>query len=321
MKIQIVPILLTIFLTACAPVATAMPIATATITPKPTHTNTPEATKTATAIPTATEIPVGAFHPKFPEAGPRPEGAAGIDPVAKEWVKSNPEHPDKPFHWKTVTDPKRNETLTQGWYENIIVNSGGEMKLITGGAYPTSVGTSIWCEEGLQCPSIEGKVSDTMTSDSFPPRLMQQIYTRISGKTWNNATMEEKGAFLTNLGSNGVDISFTTARGDQYVYNTSSKIQIYISKKLENPDISKGFYKFSIRGDNQHNLNVVIEPTKSMETMSHHEVKNTIFDGALTVFFTDDLSLASILKSWTPGFSALTGYLINGSDPYLTITP
>lgn len=273
-----------------------------------------------TVAPSVTEAPT-IVPTENPLAG-APEGATGKNSNG-EWTKQDSIEAGVTDVYKNVTDPKSSEVLAQGWYKDIIVNptyQGGIPLTFA----PTAAAVHIWCEEGLQCPTIQHIDSPNYVDNVdnlFNRSLMSAIFHRIYGK---NAT--DGSAFNTDLGNGKVSISFTTAHGDPYTYQIrpESRMNIYIKKaELSNPNFSqKSYIQASISGDDQGNVNVVEYSYKPIESMSHLEFVQYFLTYLFSVFFTDDISQSSFAK-WVnnPALGVVIYLSVKGPNPYFIITP
>lgn len=276
-----------------------------------------------TAVPTPTEVSVGAIDPKYPEAGPRPEGATGHDSKTGEWTKPNPENPDKPFFYKTVTDPKRNEVLTQGWYHDIIINptyQGGIPFFNQPDSFPNYMALHVWCEEGLKCPSIQHLPSKTKNdTDLTFNRLLETVLSNRFKKEYS-PHVSGTPYFSEDLFAGKISIPFTTAHGDSYEYKIrpESSMNIYLKKTdLTNPDLSYHYIHASISGDDQGNVNAVEYIPQPDWTVNGYFMYFN-FAYPFTMFFTDDMSQGSFLNHMSsPGLAGLLDLFTQGPNAYI----
>ena len=93
-----------------------------------------------------------------------------------------------------------------------------------------------------------------------------------------------------------MEIPFTTAGGENYVYKIRPELSmnIYVVKQLQNPDFSWRAFVFSIGGDDQNDLNAVVQAPKGFSSMSNEDYTTYLFAGPFSVFYTDNLSKGSI---------------------------
>ncbi len=305
-------ILFSLLFTSCteSPVPVTSTITIPSETPQPTQAST----ETPTLTPTATENPFAGA----------PDGTTGKN-TNGEWVKTVE---NVTYVYKTVTNPKRYEVLTQGWFKDVIVNPTyqGGIPLINEKGYPTAMALHIWCEEGLQCPTLQHPESgNTVIPDpSFTRALLAIIETRVIGKQPWKIRSDESAAFLNDLGSDEVSISFNV-NGVPYEYGIrpESSINVYINKtEISNPDFSvQSYLQASISGDVQGNVNVVEYLSTPLESLSHSEILDGYLRYAFMIFCTDDMSQDSVLNNIYSPVLSFIDISENGPNPYFIITP
>ena len=107
-----------------------------------------------------------------------------------------------------------------------------------------------------------------------------------------------------------------------YKIRPESSMNIYVVKQLQNPDFSWRAFVFSITGDDQNDLNAVVQAPEGFSSMSNTDYTTYLFAGPFSVFYTDTLTKGSILNIFSgPGFSNLIStWLAAGSNPYFIIT-
>ncbi len=276
---------------------------------------TPTSTEAPTAVPTPTE--------SHPEAGPRPAGeTVYFDATTKEWAKPNPEDATKPFYYKTV------EGLTQGWFKDIVINptyqGGMPLADAPNSGIPVSLPVHVWCEEGLSCPSLQHfkSTEPRTTSPTFSSMLFTNLYDNNFKKEYANRTPDQP-SFMEDLAAGNVSLPFTVGVNN-YTYNLGpdSSMNIYVVKEMSKPDFSKIFVDAMYSGNDQGDFNVAVHSPTAIESLSHQEFMDLLLSPTLPIFWTSDLSQASILNTWSkPNLQGLTNMADDGDNPHFVITP
>lgn len=276
---------------------------------------TPTSTEAPTAVPTPTESHL--------EAGPRPAGeTVYFDATTKEWAKPNPEDATKPFYYKTV------EGLTQGWFKDIVINptyqGGMPLADAPNSGIPASLPVHVWCEEGLSCPSLQHfkSTEPRTTSPTFSSMLFTNLYDNNFKKEYANRTSDQP-TFMEDLAAGNVSLPFTVGVNN-YTYNLGpdSSMNIYVVKEMSKPDFSKIFVDAMYSGNDQGDFNVAVHSPTAIESLSHQEFMDLLLSPTLPIFWTSDLSQASILNTWSkPNLQGLTNMADDGDNPHFVITP
>ena len=190
----------------------------------------------------------------------------------------------------------------------------------------TSSRLNVWCEEGAPCRELtHSSYSADQSGYGFNTVMYGTIFTRATGTEVRFATSDDYASFDEKFSNNLVEIPFTTAGGDHYVYKIrpESSMNIYVTKKLQNPDFSWRAFVFSLSGDEQNDFNAVIQAPEGFGSMSDQDYTTYLFAGPFSVFYTDNLSKGSILNIFpAPDFEDLSTKLPTyGTNPYFVITP
>jgi hypothetical protein len=280
MKIQIIPILLTIFLTACAPVAIAVPSAEAAVTLTPTPIL--EATATAMARPTATENPL---------AGAPDETATGKD-AKGNWIRPATNPDGTPLldskgkqvfeTWYTFSSGPSGETLS-GWFEDHIRNGDYIPILQAGGSVKEGLPMQFKVKDGINAKYLEHEPLTGAEPGGFMGTVEMLL--------WNRYNMEQTqkvslGDFFKTIWPNNFSINLTDAQGKQHtIYgDTLFTVVLVDPSDISEPDwtlpnrsgpatkiLSKAIY------DNEKNeVTILVANTKPVDQWSDQDFIDSI---------------------------------------------
>ena len=227
-------------------------------------------------------------------------------------------------YYKHVVDPKTNEVLVSGWYHTIIVSptyEGGTQLLDDNRNNLTAAAAHIWCEEGLQCPSIQ-HINGSDPNNKVTWSILNQIYRRVYGK--NPTLGAEENAFLADVSNGNISVSFTV-HGQPYEYKIRPELSmnIYLKKnELTNPDFSDRTYlQAAISADDQGNLSVVEYLPMPIASLSKGEFLDMIFRYSFMIFVTNDMSQGSVLNTISSPILGFIDESADGKSPYFIVTP
>ena len=305
-------ILFGLLIVSCAtsPVSVTSTIIIPSETPQPTQT----LTETLTLTPTATEVTpalasVGWTDSQYPEAGPKPDMTATditLDPITNtyEWSKANPEHADRPLYYKAIQ--RDNGEVKKGWFwlagSTNLADQPDLGKILT-------MKINFWAEEKSDCPIITHPPT-VATGVTFTALLEEQIKIRMGA---------DETTFVSEFvnGTNGVDLPFTTVNGNPHIYNTNANINLYIVNTLDNPDSTVDTQHFSIGGDDEKDLNIIVQPLTPMSAMSDEEISDTLFFPVFIPLDINNLSHKAFMGTSNPmTVDKLLEMTIRGPNPY-----
>lgn len=330
MKIQIIPILLTIFLTACAPVAIAVPSAEAAVTLTPTPIL--EATATAMARPTATENPL---------AGAPDETATGKD-AKGNWIRPATNPDGTPLldskgkqvfeTWYTFPSGPSGETLS-GWFEDHIKEGtlNGGIPVVDKTAQ-TKSGLPIYF---MVKDGIKAKFLQHIPGTGMDPGVNYNgnaLYTLIS-RYYQKPISQVSSSEMENFGKiwpNNFSINLTDAQGKpRTIYgDTSFTIVLVGPEDIPTPDFVLGRATspisnyFTFFDESSHSVKILVSTTKPFDQYTNKEMMDIILDQIGHILVFSDLNP----KLWgaDPGKAAqatsLANMALKGNIPYFIIS-
>jgi hypothetical protein len=291
-------------------------------------TSTPTTQELPTAIPTPG---VGEIDPNYPQAGPRPdETATGHDSKTGEWTRPDPFEANVTDYYKNVIDPKRGEAIAKGWFKDIVVAptyQGGIPLFNQPDSFPEFMAVHVWCEAGLQCPSLQHLRSETKNDTELT--FNRELITILNDRFKEKYSPHVAGTpyFSEDLFKSNISIPFTTAQGNKYEYKVTpnTNIYIYVVKEMINPDVTMQYVpgkyvKTITSGDEHGNLNVATLFPNS-ESLSYEDYVYTLFMSPFCVFSYEDQSQSSVDNHFGKPAGKIFELLYRGNNPYLLIQP
>ncbi len=190
--------------------------------------------------------------------------------------------------------------------------------------FPASLPVHVWCEEGLSCPSIQHfkNTEPRTTLPTFSSILFTSLYDNNFKKEYANRTSDQP-TFMEDLAAGNLSLPFTVGVNN-YTYNLGpeSSMNIYVVKDMPSPDFSVAGINSVYSGDDQGNFNVAVRSSSAIESLSHEDFRNLLFLPTFPIFWTSDLSQASILRIWgNQNLQNLVSKATEGDNSYFVITP